>query len=212
MYQKGFTLLEIVIVVAIIGILTAIAMPQYQAYRIRAYNANTTTMVKLANAAEIELYAEIGAYGNIDPAGNTTLSALPAVPAGPSGPADSTLTPALRNNATAATRGGLIAGTNISTGASFAVPLAMGVNMTLETSVPAPGPVGVNSSIAFALQARHRNGDKIYGSDSNRPNILFVKTNNNWPGQPGLGGGAVTLPAKPKNQIIFDNTYTQLHY
>ena len=65
-HQKGFTLIELMIVVAIVGILAAIAIPAYQNYTIRA---RVTEGISLANAAKIAV-AESAQSGIAYPVSN----------------------------------------------------------------------------------------------------------------------------------------------
>ncbi|RYF07671.1 MAG: pilin [Comamonadaceae bacterium] len=73
--QKGFTLIELMIVVAIIGILAAVALPAYQDYTVRA---RVTEGLTLASSAKTAV-AENAANGNSFYNGWVAPSATPNV-------------------------------------------------------------------------------------------------------------------------------------
>ncbi|WP_428992317.1 pilin [Rhodanobacter thiooxydans] len=58
--QKGFTLIELMIVVAIIAILAAIAIPAYQDYLIRTQASEGVTMMDGAKVGVTEFFANTG--------------------------------------------------------------------------------------------------------------------------------------------------------
>ena len=85
--QQGFTLIELMIVVAIIGILAAIALPAYQDYTIRAQVSEGMALASGARTAMAEFYNDRGAFAStnasygLEAAGNITGSYVTSVAA-----------------------------------------------------------------------------------------------------------------------------------
>ena len=62
--EEGFTLLELIVVVAVLGILAAIAIQQFQVHRARAVDASMRSDLKNAAMAMESYYGEFLAYPN----------------------------------------------------------------------------------------------------------------------------------------------------
>src|SRR5689334_9341478 len=70
--QKGFTLIELMIVVAIIGILAAIAIPAYQDYTVRSKVTEGLSLAASAKTTVVEGFASGGMAGLASAAGAWT--------------------------------------------------------------------------------------------------------------------------------------------
>lgn len=73
MISRGFTLLELMVVVAIVGIIAAIAYPSYQGYIESTYQAQAQADLKLCALALDRYYSNDFTYAGADTAGVCTI-------------------------------------------------------------------------------------------------------------------------------------------
>ncbi len=102
--QQGFTLIELMIVVAIIGILAAIAIPAYQDYTIRAQVSEGLNLAGGSKTAVTEYYQDTGlmpstnAMAGLETAANITGKYVISVAVGANGVLTVTYGKAANNN------------------------------------------------------------------------------------------------------------------
>ncbi len=60
--EKGFTLIELIIIMAIIGVLVTIAIPQFASYRIRGFDADTMSVLRTSALSQEAYYVDNSSY------------------------------------------------------------------------------------------------------------------------------------------------------
>jgi prepilin-type N-terminal cleavage/methylation domain-containing protein len=76
---KGFTLIELLIVITIIGIIAAVALPQYSAYRQRGFDARANSDLRNAATAEEAYYTTYQKYVSLSITGPASPAQLPGL-------------------------------------------------------------------------------------------------------------------------------------
>ena len=128
--QKGFTLIELMIVVAIIGILAAVALPAYQDYTVRAQVTESMALSSGLKTAVADYFAASGAF----PASNTAAVCGDSGATGCSG------------NATTDNKGNYVASITVVSGGGLNIALGNKASAAINGSVLSLRPALDNAS------------------------------------------------------------------
>jgi len=164
--------------VAIIGILAAIALPQFSAYRVRAFNAAAESDLRTTKEMEEALFADVQFHG----ASVFNLPLAAAFGAAGQGKLINGNIPPVAGSANYVA----VSAANGNPG-GWAVPIgvSLGVQLRVDTNA---------GDSTYLMVAEHLLGNRAYGSDRESTRVYFVQ-NDAWIGKPpGINAIVVAPP------------------
>ena len=184
--NKGFTLIELMIVVAIIAILVAIAAPQFSAFKVRGYNGAALSDIRHAKTAEESMFIECQGYGKSQggPLSANWVSLIAAT--NTTGPGELLAGPVPAATETVA--GAMISGPAGPNSRAVGIGLDLSNGVSLVASSMSPASPSTTSP-SYIIVSKHTGGDKEFAVETESTSIMYVQ-NDTWRGQALTAAGA----------------------